>query len=408
MLLELEVESERPRVLIVTPQPFYEDRGTPIAVGYVARALSEIGVEVDLLAFPIGKDMAIRDVHIRRCANLFAFRRVPIGFSWRKLVLDASLWTSFIHLLSRRRYDMVHAVEEAAYIAAAICPRLGQPFIYDMASAIPVELQRKAVFNHPRVQHLLNGVQRWVLGRAAQVVCSPGLAHYVHTQCPDVPVSEWRFPAQLRNVGATEADGLRKRLDITSDRKVVLYSGSFADYQGIDLLFDAFVMALEHNPKLLLVCVGATEREIETWSKRVSEPLREHVRIVPRQPRERIATYLQLADFLALPRGNTDNVPLKLFDYMASGKPIIATRSAAYGPLLDPSRAFLCEPDVQSLADAINHACNSPEEAKAIAIRSVQYATRQFSWGRFVDFVRNTYSASISSGQERIRATQAG
>src|ERR1700722_4160782 len=107
--MNLEVGSERPRVLIVTPQPFYEDRGTPIAVRYVARALSEIGVEVDLLAFPIGEDVAIKDVSIRRCGNLLRFRRVPIGFSWRKIVLDASLWTSFAKQLSLRRYDMVHA-----------------------------------------------------------------------------------------------------------------------------------------------------------------------------------------------------------------------------------------------------------------------------------------------------------
>src|SRR5579862_8341829 len=99
--MEFEAASEWPRVLIVTPQPFYEDRGTPIAVQYVARALSEIGAEVDLLAFPIGQDVAINNVHVYRCANLLRLRRVPIGFSWRKVVLDASLWSSFVGMLSQ-------------------------------------------------------------------------------------------------------------------------------------------------------------------------------------------------------------------------------------------------------------------------------------------------------------------
>src|SRR5579862_5001471 len=75
MFMELRTE-RRPRVLIVTPQPFYEDRGTPIAVRYVARALSEIGIDVDLLAFPIGQEVHIKNVKVRRCANPFHFRRV--------------------------------------------------------------------------------------------------------------------------------------------------------------------------------------------------------------------------------------------------------------------------------------------------------------------------------------------
>lgn len=413
--MELEVESERPRVLIVTPQPFYEDRGTPIAVRYVARALSEIGVDVDLLAFPIGEEVAIRNVCVRRCANLLHLRHVAIGFSWRKLVLDASLWSSFAKLVSRRRYDMVHAVEEAAYMAAVICPRFGQPFLYDMASAIPVELKRKRILKSPRVQSLLTALQRFVFSRAAQVVCSPGLARYVHDQAPGAAVTEWRFPAQLRAVAHKETESLREQLAIAPNRRVLLYSGSFAGYQGIDLLFEGFKLARNAYPELLLLCVGATAQERADWSIRIPAELDEHVRIVLRQPRERIATYMELADFLALPRGNIENVPLKLFDYMASGKPIIAIRSAALEPLLDSTRAFICESTAQSLADGITRACSSPQEAQSIGRESQRYARRQFSWTRFVEFVRTTYATSIDAhtgasfaDQEATRLREAG
>lgn len=396
--MQLEAKSARPRVLIVTPQPFYEDRGTPIAVRYVARALSEIGVDVDLLAFPIGQEVAIENVNIRRCANLLGFRRVPIGFSWRKLVLDASLWFSFMRLLSQRRYDMVHAVEEAAYIAAALCPRFGQPFIYDMASAIPVELNRQRILSLPRVQQWLMAVQRWVFSRAARVVCSPGLGRYVRNQAPDTSVTEWRFPAQISDVSPHAAQSLRATLGIAPDRRIVLYSGSFAEYQGMGLLFDAFLRARQSRPELFLLCVGATDRDLTNWSRRLPPELESHVRLVPRQPRAKIATYIALADFLALPRGHTQNVPLKLFDYMAAGKPIIATRFAAYEPLLDQTRAFICDPTVPSLAEAIVRACRSPQEAQSVASASKQYARRQFAWGRFVEFVRTAYTDTIFAG----------
>ena len=90
-MLRVSIPSEFPRVLLVTPQPFYEDRGTPIAVRYVAQALSELGAFVDILAFPVGRSVKIPRVRIMRCANPLGLQQVPIGFSWRKIVLDATL-----------------------------------------------------------------------------------------------------------------------------------------------------------------------------------------------------------------------------------------------------------------------------------------------------------------------------
>ena len=66
------------------------------------------------------------------------------------------------------------------------------------------------------------------------------------------------------------------------------------------------------------------------------------------------------------PRGRTDNVALNLFDYMASGKPIIATRQAAYEPVLDETRAFICDPTPKALASALTRTCRSPREAQSV------------------------------------------
>ena len=72
------------RILVVAPQPFYQDRGTPIAVRQVLEALSELGYPVDLLTFPVGLDVEIPGLEIIRAPNPFGIRRVPIGFSPRR------------------------------------------------------------------------------------------------------------------------------------------------------------------------------------------------------------------------------------------------------------------------------------------------------------------------------------
>ncbi len=403
-MLRVGISSKFMRVLLVTPQPFYEDRGTPIAVRYVAQALSELGAHVDVLAFPVGRSVTIPRVKIVRCANPFRLKQVPIGFSWRKLVLDATLCRAFSRLVNSGKYHMVHAVEDAAYMAAAICPPVGQPFIYDMASAIPVELKRKALFASRLIQRLLSAAEKRVISAASRVVCSSGLAGYVSDQVPDARVREWQYPAYSERVDGYRALELRDELGIRRNQRVVLYSGNFAAYQGIELLLQAFQRARKTRPELALVCVGATDKEFAQRSD--ARAADAQVFILPRQPRRRIPVFMELADFLVLPRTAVDNVPLKLFDYMASGTPIIATRGPAHEPLLDESRAFMSEPTVEALSTTLVDACASRQRSESLGRAARLYATENFGWDRFVDFVQSTYIGALgeTSGFRRLVA----
>jgi glycosyltransferase involved in cell wall biosynthesis len=385
------------RVLIVTPQPFYEDRGTPIAIRYVARALGELGVDTDILAFPVGRDVELPRTRITRCGNPLGLRSVPIGFSWRKVVMDLSLCRAFERRLAAGRYDLVHAVEEAAYIAAFLCPRYRQPFIYDMASAIPLELQRKFFFRTVLAKRCLQAAERHVLERARHVVCSAGLAEYVCARSPTVAVSEWCFPGYAAPVAAEQVAKLRQSLHIPARNQVLLYCGNFARYQGVDLLVDAFRLVRSRSSRLSLVCVGATEHEIRERTANCSAHGLDRVHFVKRQRRERMSEYLQLADYLISPRSAGCNQPLKLFDYMASGKPIIATRGNSHQPLLNDGRALLAEPTPQGLADTIVHTMNSPSEARAAGQKALHYAIKHHSWEQFVQQVHDVYCDALPS-----------
>jgi glycosyltransferase involved in cell wall biosynthesis len=389
------------RILIVTPQPFFEDRGTPIAVRYVARALGDLGVDTDILAFPVGRDVELPRSRIRRCANPLGLRSVPIGFSWRKIAMDLSLWRAFARRVATGRYAIVHAVEEAAYIAALLCPRYRQPFIYDMASAIPLELQHKLLFRNAMARRFMQSVERRVFERARHVVCSAGLADYVRARSPTVAVSEWRFPAHMARVDAEQVASLRRRLQIPPRNRVLMYCGNFARYQGVDLLVDAFHLVRRRNSRLSLVCVGATEPEIRDWSARCASRGLDRVHFVKRQRREQMPCYLQLADCLISPRTAGRNLPLKLFDYMASGKPIIATRGSPHQPLLNDGRALLSEPTPEGLADTIESTLNSPGEAQAAGQRALHYAAQHLNWDGFVQLVRDIYGAALQCDPTR-------
>ncbi len=382
-------------MLIVTPQPFYEDRGTPIALRHVARALGELGYKVDLLAFPFGRSVQSPGLTIHRCANPLAVRSVPIGFSWRKVMLDIGLGRAFASHLARRHYDIVHAVEEAAYVAAFLCPRHERPFIYDMASAIPQELGHRALFRAQPIQRAITAIEQRVIDRATHVVCSIGLADYVRARAAGTRVSEWRFPVSTPRVDRDQVAALRNELGIDPEQQVLLYSGNFASYQGIDLLLDAFRLAHVRKPRLMLVCVGATGHERTKALSSMSADVASHVRVVPRRPRKEIPLYLDLADCLVSPRAETGNLPLKIFEYMASGTPIVATRGPAHERVLNHGRAVLCDPTAESLASGIVDVMSSPTRAQLISHSASEYARRHCSWEAFVDFVDKTYRAAL-------------
>jgi glycosyltransferase involved in cell wall biosynthesis len=102
-----------------------------------------------------------------------------------------------------------------------------------------------------------------------------------------------------------------------------------------------------------------------------------------------------MADVLMLPRIGPQNIPLKLYDYMASGTPIVATRQSGAEGILTDQRAFLCAPSAESMANAIVRICEHPDEAALVGGEALHYAQRHFGWGEFVEFTRGIYETAI-------------
>ena len=73
----------RPRVLFVSPQPFFEWRGSPIRVKFNTMALDQLGYDVDLLTLPIGADDTLPPLEQKRVAE-----RVPATTAFQSTIRD--------------------------------------------------------------------------------------------------------------------------------------------------------------------------------------------------------------------------------------------------------------------------------------------------------------------------------
>lgn len=384
----------RGRVLVVAPQPFYQDRGTPICVRQVIDALVQLEYEVEILTYPVGGDLPGRSVRIIRSSNPFRISHVPVGFSLRKLALDTTLFPQLRRLLRSGRYTAVHAVEEAAFPAAWWGRRYGVPMIYDMHSSMAEQMTDLPPFRNGVARSLFRRMERWVLERATRVISSAGLAARVREVAPGAKVREWEFSSEFPPVDHKEVERLRASLNIEPHQKVVLYSGTFERYQGLTLLLKAVPDVLAQEPDAVFVLVGVDgEHAAARIAKIAHEIPGHHLRLVARQPREKIPEYFALAEVLVSTRIYGGNLPLKVFDYLAAGRPIVATDIPSHRSVLTEERAILVEPEPGALARAIIRVLRDPDLAHRMAMAGKEFAVRRLAWGRFVGSVAELYQS---------------
>jgi glycosyltransferase involved in cell wall biosynthesis len=381
------------RILVVAPQPFYEDRGTPIAVRQVLQALGELGRSVDLLTFPIGNGVDIPGLTIFRSANPFNLQRVPIGLSVRKVILDVPLMWSLLRVVDPARYSCIHAVEEAAFPAAVLARRHGIPLLYDMQSSLAEQLAWLDPMGLSPTRRALNAMERWLLRRSSMVVTSAGLAVRVKAMVPEVPVREWHFPSAPTDSTPVSVQSLRDELGLSGTGPVVLYSGSFEAYQGLPELIAAIPAVRAQVPDVTFVLVGADRANgLVAHENAGGLVTAGALRIVDRQPREAMASYLALADVLVSPRAYGGNLPLKVFDYLAAGRPIVATDIPTHRTVLAEDRAVLVAPHTEALAEGILSVLGDPEQARRLGAAARRYAQTHLGWSRFVDSVETLYA----------------
>jgi hypothetical protein len=157
------------RVLVVAPHPFFQERGTPIAVALVLKVLSERGHVVDVVTYHEGRDVRLAMTTLHRIPRLPMVRGIHPGLSWKKVVCDLFVLVRALRLAAGRRYDFVHAVEEAVFIALLLKWLFRIPYVYDMDSL----LSRQVADRFPRlarVASLLARCERLALHHATAVV----------------------------------------------------------------------------------------------------------------------------------------------------------------------------------------------------------------------------------------------
>src|SRR4030095_10801203 len=123
---------------------------------------------------------------------------------------------------------------------------------------------------------------------------------------------------------------------------------------GLDLLFAAMRTVLAARPDARLVLAGGRPDQIEAARARTAEAAVAHAVVFAGQrPAEEIPAFLDAADVLVSPRSTGTNTPLKIYQYLRSGRPIVATRLVTHTQVLTDDVAILTPATADGFADGI-------------------------------------------------------
>ncbi len=332
-------------ILLIAPQPFFAIRGTPMAVRELSTAIGKLGHRVDILTFHLGSDVAAPGVRIIRTK---AFSRLisamPPGFSLKKVILDMALFPKALWLILRNRYDVVHCVEESAHFICLFKWLGSFLFIYDMDSNIPHQLEYSGRVTNSLILRCAKIMDKIALARAdAVVTICPLFTEAVKRSFPGKPVF------QIEDVSVSDEMPPSRG---NAAGRTILYTGNFEAYQGLGILLEGFMKIHGKWPDARLLIVGGEEGEVREMKERYGEP---RITFAGKRPISEMPDFLNTADILVSPRASGENTPYKIYSYLASGKPILATRISSHTQILHHGEdSLLAEPTEQGIAEGLD------------------------------------------------------
>lgn len=365
------------KILLLAPHPFFQQRGTPIAERMLLEVLTDHGHQVDVLTFPEGEDVDLPGCRILRIPRPPFVRNVRPGFSVKKLACDAVMLARTLALVRRNRYDLVHAVEESAFMALAARRLFGTPYVYDMDSG----LARQMVDKFPvlqKVRRLMDGCESLaVRGAVGTLAVCKSLEDQARACHPGGLV------ARIEDVSLL-AETSEEAEDVPRGGPVVMYVGNLEAYQGIDLLVEAFRRVLPEVPDARLAIIGGADADVAAYRERCAALGQgESVWLAGPRPVERLADYLRRATVLVSPRIHGDNTPMKVYSYLDSGRPLCATRLPTHTQVLTDEIACLVDPEPDAMARGLIDLLRDPGRRERLAARARDYAQRELTRAAF-------------------------
>ena len=367
---------------MLAPEPFFEPRGTPFSEFHRIKALGALGHHVDLVTYPIGSDVELPNLRIFRSPRPPFVTRVPIGPSAVKVVLDALMLFTIARRALAGGYDAIHSHEEMGLIGVWLAKLMGIPHLYDMHSSLPQQLSNFKFSGSSALRAVFDAAETHMVGKSDVVIT---ICQELHDTVAAMGHGDRAILIENVMGGDVEEPptltpaSLRARWGLPVDAPIVLYTGTFEAYQGLDLLIEAAAQLHRTHPAARVLVVGGEPAQVEAAARMAAAKGAASVVFTGQQPAREIPAFVAAAAVLASPRIRGTNTPLKIYSYLRSGTPIVATNLLTHTQVLAPEVARLVPPEPAPFAAAVAALLDDPAAGRALADAARRLSDQRYS-----------------------------
>lgn len=374
---------------MIAPTSFFADYGAHVRPLEEIRILQRLGHRVTVCTYHNGHD--VPGITIQRSIDIPWRKRVVVGTTRHKLYLDAALLAVVLREMRRLKPDVVHAhLHEGALIGQMARAAHHAPLLFDYQGSLTGEMTDHGFLSpSSTLRSPLGWLERTINRTADMIITSTHhAASRLHTD-GDVPaekiacipdaVDTHRFRPDA--LAPNERTLLRAQLGIRPTDRVVVYLGLLAPYQGTDMLLAAAADVLRRVPEAFFLIMGFPGNErYRVQAERLG--IAHRVSLPGQIPYLTAHRYLALGDVAVAPKLSETEGNQKIFNYLATGLPVVAFDTPASREILGDQATFARRGDVGSLAECITALLSDPAAARRTGLAGRAVALQEFSWER--------------------------
>ena len=417
---------------------FYEPHAAQIHIYHTMRGLQRAGHEVTLLALQGRRVLCTQDLQVFNSEELTAnhygqtgwsgttiFKRFESGIRRLQSILQVpylALFDSYrmaeAGYINLKGYHLIHERFNLLSLGGAwASKKLGIPFVLEVNADLLAQRKFKGVPERGLRRLFAAWATRICFNTAARIICiSPRLKEHLHTKwnVDEGKLTVLPCAADLETFKPNHnSQTVRKSLGLTTET-VVMWVGGFYPWHDLSLLLESFALILQQRPDVRLVLVGDGQTRSSVEDGITNAGMRHAVIMTGEISHSEVPDMLSIADVAVVPSapvtaslGGT-GTPLKLFEYMAAGKAIVATaHEEAAEVISDGCNGLLVdEGDVNKFAEAMLKLIDDPSERRRLGQNARQQAIERYSWEHYTRRLEEIYLNVLGNAPSRFPATE--
>ncbi|MCH9032690.1 MAG: glycosyltransferase family 4 protein [candidate division Zixibacteria bacterium] len=290
---------------------------------------------------------------------------------------------------------------------------MGLPFILEVNSPLVDE-----TIKHRKLElvDLARSVERYLFSTSDHIIAvSEVLKDYVLSVAPQakVSVAPNAVNSQVFENFLSVSDSSETFIPELEGKFVIGFLGSLKPWHGIDILIRSFAKIVTHDSQYHLLVIGDGQKvriELDELIKELK--INSYITFTGEAPHKLVPEYLKKCDVLVAPYPQTEKFyfsPIKIFEYMISGRAIVASNIGQIGDLLDDEEtAILLEPsNVASLSDALKRLKNDPSLRERIGKTAREEALKKHTWAERIKSVASVLRDEIEINNHDLKRRHA-